>query len=187
MGGVYMEQGHKVIQKIQDLKSRAKQLTLDIPNFAQGSDKEELHKDALELLVAIMELESYLTSNTSNLKPATPQVRPIHTSTHSRDDEKNEINKIHRKLPRWASNQHQINSRILKLFFQMEKEGVAPITESLLMSRYGNDIEFQRNFSQMKVIAPKNHGKIFDVSNGIVGIWGPVEKLAAEYRNQFLA
>ena len=33
----------------------------------------------------------------------------------------------------------------------------------------------------MKTISPKNNGKVFDVRNGVVEIWEPVQSAVAKY------
>ena len=57
------------------------------------------------------------------------------------------------------------------------------VHETDLKDRYGNDAEFDRNFPQMKSIAEKNHGKVFEVdSSGATRIWQPVKLIIDEYK-----
>jgi len=167
------------------IKSRAKQLTIGISQLGEGTTKEQLHGDALELLLNIHELETLYNqvgmTPQANTRTQTEREPPA-IETQS-DKIRNEINKIHRKLPIWARRQHQINSKILTLYLKLEKEGISNITEKMLMERYNNQQEFYRNFPQMKTISDKNHGKVFEVENGIVKIWEPIRDIVEEYKN----
>lgn len=87
---------------------------------------------------------------------------------------------IHR-IPKWAKKPNQINHKIIRAFFQLEKNGAVPY--SALANRC-NDKEaypdvyvptFSSNFAQMKFDGDKSHGKVFEVSSeGIVTIWNVV-------------
>lgn len=113
--------------------------------------------------------------------PTLPSKPPV--QEHSGTDEKqNEIQKVKRKLKKWAKNQHQINAKILTLFLQLERERGANITERMMMERYNNNPEFSTNFHQMKIIASRNHGKIFDVIDGDIKIWEPIKEAVEEYK-----
>lgn len=173
---------------ISRIKSKAKQLTIDISQIGDGCTKEQLHGDSLELLLDIHELETSYNKACQD-SPASPKIVKGVTNQPAEKEEdviRNEINKMHRKLPSWAKKQHQINSKILTLFLQLEEEGIPNITEQMLMEKYGDRQEFYTNFAQMKAIAPKNHGKAFDVQNGVVKIWEPIIPIVQEYKNAIL-
>jgi hypothetical protein len=117
----------------------------------------------------------------------TPTTTTKTTTTTSDPDpghdwEQTEIQKVKRRLRLWATRQHQINAKILTLFLQLQREGVNNITEKGLRERYNNHQEFLINFQQMKVIAPNNHGKIFDVINDVIKIWEPIKEAVEEYK-----
>jgi hypothetical protein len=172
---------------IEKIKNMAKQLTLEISETAEGPSKEKLHKSALELLLEIHQLETIFIQSYSGGRGK--PTKPSRLTSEKIDEEqtiKDEINKIHRRLPLWAKKQHQINSQILTLFLKMEEEGLTEITEEMLLKRYENKSEFYTNFQQMKVIATKNHGKVFHVVGGIVKIWDPVRSLVEEYKKNVL-
>ena len=97
-------------------------------------------------------------------------------------EEAEEIRKVERKLHRWARNQQQINSKILNLFLKATMEGINNVTEDELAKRYGNEGEFHRNFNQMKIISPKNHAKVFEVTSNVVEIWEPVRIYVEDYK-----
>ena len=104
------------------------------------------------------------------------------------DEELSEINKVERRLKRWANNQEQINPKILNEYLKMQKDAVNPITEDLLRLNYDNDTEFYKNYPQMKAISLKNHGKVFDlVRDGRrekIVIWEPVKDYVMEYAQE---
>lgn len=97
-----------------------------------------------------------------------------------------EVKKLQKKLPMWAIRQNQINAKILTLFLKLESQGLTEITEAQLAIEYGNPSEFNRNFTQMKIIAEKNHGKVFDVVEGVIKIWEPARELVDQYRKDVL-
>ncbi len=174
-------------ETIDKIKSMAKQLTLDISETGEGASKDQLLKSALELLLKIHKLESiFLQSDSGNQTPIKKTNRPQSDKDYDDETIKNEINKIHRRLPLWARKQHQINSKILTLFLKMEEEGFPDITEQMLMERYDTPSEFYSNFQQMKAMAPKNHGKVFHVENGVVKIWEPIQQFVKDYKKVVL-
>lgn len=173
---------------IDKIKGQAKQLTIDISQIGDGKTKEELHGDAIELLLSVNELETIYNQTYPKTQDVTQNKKEIRSITKSKEEDLigNEINKLHHRLPRWAKNQQQINSKILTLYLKLEEEGVSSITEQTLMERYNNHQEFYRNFPQMKTISTKNHGKVFDVQNGVVTIWEHARPIVQEYKNKVI-
>ncbi len=159
---------------IENIKVMAQQLVGDI---AQGLDSKDLHAHALDLLLKIVELQN----QTPNAPVHLIKEQPHHIANDSEDLIAEEINKVARKLPKWARSQGQINSRILTLYLSLKRNGEEQITEDILSDEYGNISEFYRNYPQLKSISPKNHGKVFDSSRGIIQIWEPVRSLIDEY------
>ena len=100
--------------------------------------------------------------------------------------EVSEVNKVSRKLKRWATpeRQKQYNSRILNAFLDLKHTKKEPITESDIDNYLGNSSWFSTNFDQMKSISDKNHGKVFEVNGQNVTIWAPVESAVKEYAAQ---
>ncbi|MCP4269100.1 MAG: hypothetical protein GY777_26600 [Candidatus Brocadiaceae bacterium] len=163
----------RISESLDDLRKRAQQLVTAV---AGGVEANDLHTLALELLLKIVEVQS---------DQANDQTRDTATrEAEEKDDDsavREEIAKVARKLPKWAHNQLQINSRILTLYLKLYREGINVITEDQLCERYGDVSEFHRNYPQMKSISPKNHAKIFNSVNGVVEIWGPVKQYVDEY------
>ncbi len=94
-------------------------------------------------------------------------------------NEKDEINKVRRKLPKWHTKPHQINSQIVQAYLDYEQQ-----TDYITKQQFREYCEkkgiqnFDSNFPQMCNISPKNHGKVFDIKqDGEIVLWEPV----AEY------
>ncbi|GAA6171565.1 hypothetical protein NBRC116592_12350 [Colwellia sp. KU-HH00111] len=88
--------------------------------------------------------------------------------------EVNEINKVARRLKLWAKRPEQLNTRILTTYLKLKaREG--KVTEHRLKQEVNEDSNFDSNFTQMKIIADRNHGKLFSVENNEVTIWEPVK------------
>lgn len=85
-----------------------------------------------------------------------------------------EINKVQSRLQKWAKNPQQKNARILRAYLDLKKNGHKTITEEQLKAGLPKDVSFEKNFPQMKNIADKNHGKVFDQRGKIIHIWEPV-------------
>lgn len=168
-----------IISALDSLKASIEQLIFDI---GQGKEHKILHSSAIALLVKTAELKSGYEKVTPLSSPETRTVD--NTSPQSSDNE--EISKVARKLPKWANNPQQINSRILNLYLFLQQQTPNAITEAYLRSQYGNDSEFDRNFSQMKIIAPKNHAKVFEIVNGAVNIWNPVLRNIKDYEKKVI-
>lgn len=158
---------------IEQIRGMAQQLVGDI---AQGVDTKDLHGQALELLLKIVEIQNQISSSSGLVSK-----EELIPSTESKSLVAQEINKVSRKLPKWARNQGQINSRILTLYLSLRRKGSGEITENMLSNEYGNTSEFYRNYPQMKSISPKNHAKVFDSVNGVIKIWEPVKHYVDEY------
>jgi superoxide dismutase len=169
---------------ISQIKKQAKQLSLDLSHISEEPQKEQLSEAALELLLNIQILETRYNQNNNTYTERTNKISKSTTKITSKNEDliKNEINKISRRLPNWAIKQHHINAKILTLFLKLEEEGGQQITEQMLMERYGDQAEFYRNFPQMKTIAPKNHGKVFNVQNGVIEIWEPIKQIVHDYK-----
>jgi len=169
---------------ISQIKKQAKLLSLDLSHISEEPQKEKLSEAALELLLNIQILETTYNQNNNTYTERTNKITKSTTKTTSEDDDliKTEINKIRRRLPNWAIRQDNINAKILTLYLKLKDEGGRQITEQMLMERYDDQSEFYRNFPQMKTIAPKNHGKVFNVQNGVIEIWEPIKQIVHEYK-----
>ena len=167
------------IDMADDLQAAIQMLIFDI---GQKKDHEVLHNSALDILMRTVELKKTLNKSSTANNTTSSQKRPS-----PENEQLSEINKVARKLPKWANKPSQINTRILTSFLELQKEGFKEITEDMLCTKYGNVPEFHRNFPQMKSIQPKNHAKVFDCHHGIVNIWEPVANHIKQFENTVLS
>lgn len=163
---------------VKRLKDLAKNITLSIPKLEITGDDGRLHAQSIDLLMGLTELEGKL-----------PQHKTSDITAHlmgtkiSASNVELEAKKVKARLPRWGNNANQINSRILSLFLRLSKRGT-PVTVNELKNAYGNDGEFDKNFAQMKMISERNHGKVFEVSDGVVEIWPKVIEYVEGFSKQ---
>jgi len=178
-----MDKISKALEIARTVKSRLKTVAISLPLAREAGEQATIHGDILDLLLLADNLEKLLESSIFPvLEPPTTESLQSENINSSQNAISEEIEKVLRKLPRWAVKPQQINSRILKLYLDLESSGEVKITETLLMERYGNHAEFIRNFDQMKMISPKNHGKVFDVQNGVITIWEPVKDAVLDFK-----
>lgn len=104
----------------------------------------------------------------------------------SSNDEAQEIKKVSRRLKLWAKSnrQSQYNSKILNAYLELRRSGKTKISEEDIKSKLGLNTWFSHNFLQMKIIADRNHGKVFEVKGEYVNIWKPVEAVVNNYEKQ---
>lgn len=136
---------------------------------SKGSSEKEAHSEIVQSLVVLSEIAGLLA------KPNTPEVYV--------ESEIQEINKVNRRLKLWAGRQDQINSKILNAFLKLDRSGVATITEVDLKNELPDETTFGSNFSQMKIMAERNHGKIFEQYGDNISLWSPVIEGIREYEN----
>lgn len=135
--------------------------------LVDGADRKEIHSKLVKCLVLIDRFE--LNEN----KPAI-----VLDGEH-----KAEIAKVIRRLRMWSKpeRQSQYNSQILNAYIELKRSGIDKITEEDIHLHIGINSWFASNFMQMKVIADRNHGKIFDADGRYVTIWEPVRSAVHEY------
>lgn len=170
---------------INEIKSDIEQMVFDI---GQSRDYKALHSSALALHLKTAELQKIANQYKDQKQlRSNKNDEPVENNTSSNNTTttellpSDEIDKVARKLPKWASKPQQINSKILNLYLLLKQQIPGGITETLLREKYGDASEFDRNLPQMKISSPKNHGKVFEVRNGFVEIWGPVLPFIKEY------
>ena len=94
-----------------------------------------------------------------------------------------EISKVENRLRLWVNSQHQINAQILNAFLVIERTG-AVVSEADIKRQLDSGIDFNSHFVQMRVIAQRNHGKVFDLERGAVTIWPRVEHAVRKYERE---
>jgi len=85
-----------------------------------------------------------------------------------------EIERVRRKILKWAKSPDQINHKIVKIYLELLKQNTFVYLDDLEI--HSKKIKtFKSNFGQMKIISDHNHAKIFDVINDKVYLWEPVK------------
>lgn len=148
-----------------ELKSQLKACAFQVSN---GTDRTEIHDQLVDAIVNLDRLEAKMT----NPESAKKSMAALSDTT--------EINKVARRLKLWAKRKDQKNTQILLAYLDLRRSGHTTITESQL-AKAVNDPAFSTNFVQMKIIADRNHGKIFDQHGEVVTIWPPVEDIIGEF------
>lgn len=118
-----------------------------------------------------------------NDKEEPPESITVPRTPEHQIDYADEINKVARRLPNWAQNQDQINSRILTAFLSLKRNGLEPITPEDIALKADISTNFGNNFTQMANVGERNHGKVFEVIGGTVSIWQPVKQLVDQYED----
>lgn len=160
---------NKIESKLSQLKDKLESTAFLVSKT--GSEK-QIHSEIVQSLVIVSEISQLLeTGNNSQ-----------HEKKYSTEEDR-EVKKVINRLRLWAnpSRQGQINSRILNSFLKLERSGISVITESALRNDLFDVSTFESNFTQMKVIAEKNHGKIFDQYGDKVILWEPIIPYIREY------
>ncbi len=118
-----------------------------------------------------------------------PHVPSAPKASSSNHEVQEEINKVSRRLELRAMPDHQskYNVRILNAFLELRRAGKQTITKEEINTKLGLKPWFWTNFTQMKTIAKKNHGKVFEVSGSNVTIWQPVLAAVKAYEEQVFA
>ena len=170
----------KLDEKLAQLKHKLESAAFLV--IKDGTAK-EVHSEIVQCLVIVAELESAcLTLNSSPaLNDAGAQQEDRNHASKESEKIRNEINKVSRKLKRWAGKQKQLNSRILNAYLKLERAGKSAITESDLKNEVSDIETFESNFVQMKTIASNNHAKVFDKYGDEVRLWAPIVTKIREY------
>jgi hypothetical protein len=138
--------------------------------LVDDASRKEIHSKLVKCLIILEHINSMNSQSTI-----------VHES-----DKKEEVKKVSRRLRMWSKpeRQHQYNSKILNAFLELRQCGQKKITEEDINFKLGPNTWFGPNFVQMKTIADRNHGKIFDVNGNYVEIWPPVASAVDEYEKR---
>ncbi|AYQ56692.1 hypothetical protein MS2017_0974 [Bathymodiolus thermophilus thioautotrophic gill symbiont] len=138
--------------------------------IAKEAQAKEIHSTVIKGLIILSEVKKSITE------------KDIKEDKYSQS-ETDEIKKVERKLKLWSKEERQknINSRILNEFLKLKKYGNKDITETDIQNKLLDVEDFKSNFDQMKNIAEKNNGKIFEQNGDNIEIWKPVSKFVSKY------
>lgn len=164
---------------------------------SKGSYEKEAHSKIVQSLVLLAQIETeiYDLLNTQGVSLADnpePKIMPSPATRndnirYSNNNEKNvslEIAKVSRRVPRWFKNPGQFNSTILNAFLELYTQQ-DQVTVQMLRTKCHTVNDFEGNYNQMKNFGEKNHGKVFEETNGIVTLWKPVKEFILElYKSQ---
>lgn len=97
-----------------------------------------------------------------------------------------------RRIPSWATKPDQYNHRIIRAFFMAGRATDRVYLAD--MERICNDLThpetyvptFRSNYAQMKLDAPKSHGKVFEDDGETVIIWNEVKDTLMKYKHYFI-
>jgi hypothetical protein len=103
---------------------------------------------------------------------------------HLKNKIENEIKKVKNRIPKWFQNKTQFNSKILYAFIALYLKDKNVTVEEL--KKESNVETFKTNYDQMKIIAPKNHAKIFEEIDGNVYFWKEVEEYMWNYYDKYI-
>jgi len=101
--------------------------------------------------------------------------------------------KANQRIPSWALKPTQYNHKIIRAFFKAEKAmGRVTITNLELLCNDKSVPElyvptFRSNYAQMKLDAPKSHGKVFEDDGETVTIWSEVKDTLLKHKVFFCA
>lgn len=159
----------------------------------------QAHAELISALVGLTEVERVLTDRSiaPDANEVTARAReeypphgePTRHDTNEFDTSEEEVNKVRSRLKLWAKpeRQHQYNARILNTFLRLTA-GKEPrsISEHLLRTELKDIESFDSNFIQMKTIARKNHGKLFQQRGSTISIWNPVLPFVLDYEKSIV-
>lgn len=150
----------------------------------------EAHSHVVKALVLVSHLEEAECSAHPSDESRTPSdssaISAFSDQGSLSDSERGEVRKVSNRLRLWSRRPDQINTRILRTYLELERSGVTPITEAHLRSALPPTLPFDSNFAQMKIIAERNHGKVFEALEGRIVIWPPVVTYVRQFeREQF--
>ncbi len=114
----------------------------------------------------IIDLEDYLLKDHPD---------DLALETYNANREEIEIEKVHKKVPKWISNPDQICSTILNDYMYLSDNDSKAVFREELKSLSEDRVEkFEVNYNQMKNFGIRNHAKVFDDKNGYIRLWDPV-------------
>jgi hypothetical protein len=91
-----------------------------------------------------------------------------------------EIEKVHKRIPKWFRSPNQINHKILMKYLELRG-----VHEFVFFSELEHNLQkietFKENYNSMKNSGERNHARIFDEDNGKVYLWEPVKEFILKY------
>ncbi|MBQ1175537.1 MAG: hypothetical protein IIX56_03960 [Treponema sp.] len=88
-----------------------------------------------------------------------------------------EVDKVTSRLPKWFNNTWQYNSKVLYAFLRLYNPSIGYVSYTALRNEADIGSAFTTNYNQMKIIAEKNHGKVFEQVGDRVYLWENVKDI----------
>ncbi|MCI5159096.1 MAG: hypothetical protein D3906_11815 [Candidatus Electrothrix sp. AUS1_2] len=155
--------------------------------ISKGGSEREAHGKIVESLVLLSQLETRIKhecSNDSFGDLVGVSASNLHSyNSKSKDEADQEVNKIHRRLPRWFRNPRQYNSTILISYLKLSEER-QKVSVQTLRDDCKSVKDFNGNYNQMKNFGENNHGKVFEERDGYVTLWEPVREFVLQLYNE---
>ncbi len=186
---------------MQNLKSQFSTLKDNLETVAflitKGNSEKEAHSKVVQSLVLLTQIESKISDLLTS--KGYEQVSVLETrsqpwlsrkktnipfSKANGDEIAGEIHKVKRKVPRWFKNSSQYNSIILYNFLELSEQQ-NQVTTKMLRNKCQVISDFDGNYNQMKNFGEKNHGKVFEETNGIITLWEPVKEFILDLYKQY--
>jgi len=170
---------------LSELKDTLKKAAFQVVNKAEPQETHALLVEAL-VIVSRLEHREHEPSPPRAADEATVSSVAVAASGCGNLSlaEVNEVKKVRNRLRLWSRRPQQINARILTAFLNLRRSGMTHISEQSLRSELPSDLPFYSNYAQMKIIADRNHGKVFETDGDQVSIWAPVEADVREFERQ---
>lgn len=175
------------LSQIQKIKENLEAVAFLISK--EGAER-EAHGKIVQSLVFLSQLETELEgkcSNDSSGKPikvsASSAASQSYKNIESKNETDDEVNKVMRRLPRWFKNPSQYNSTILYGYLKLSEKN-PKISLHALRTECKTINDFDGNYNQMKNFGEKNHGKVFEESDGYVTLWEPVKDFILKLYNE---
>lgn len=144
-----------------------------IYDIGRGVDRKELHNKAISILLGINDIKRVAINEAKDSEMGLP------SSSSNLNEE--EITKIKRKLLIWSEKPKGVPAQMLTHYFELEQEGKEITKDGMkAFARCEGIPNIDGNFRGLTKIYPKNHGKIFDIMNGKVTLWEPVQDYIKE-------
>lgn len=112
-----------------------------------------------------------------------PPTRVVNLDEILSDEKQQEVMKVENRIPRWFRKPNQYNSQILIAYMELLGDNKS-VPKYKLEAACKNIKTFQSNYSQMKIVGEKNHGKVFEEAGNRITLWEPVRHFVKkEYEN----
>jgi len=130
---------------------------------------------------AIVNKNDFVKEKSRQLMRYLDLISELETSLDSNDEDySDEIAKVKRKVPKWMKKRHQYNYLILKAFMDISDNNEYKVSVEELEEYVDIGQAFLANYNNLKTISEKNHAKVFEEVDRLVGLWEPAAEFIEE-------